>query len=219
VRGTPRPHRKLRARTSHLARDAEGRDHAAMRFLFLLVALTCAGLSVAFFGPVISLPLLASTGLVAFAAVLWILGWRRRPPVAWIVVDGSNVMYWEAETPSLDTVRHVLRAVESEGLVPVVWFDANVGYLISGTYLGPETLARKLGLRQGQVLVAPKGTPADPLLLEEAARLGARVVTNDRFRDWAADHPIVLEPGALVRGRVRDGLPTLAFDRGQSRAT
>jgi hypothetical protein len=189
-----------------------------MRLLLLLLALTCVGLSVAFFGPVLSLPLLASTVLAALAVVFWIVGWRRPPPVPWIVVDGSNVMYWEAETPSLDTVRLVLRAVEAEGLVPLVWFDANVGYLIGGAYLGPEKLAKKLRLRQGQVLVAPRGTPADPLLLEEAARLGARVVTNDRFRDWAAAHPIVLEPGVLVRGRVRDGMPTLMLDRPGSRA-
>jgi hypothetical protein len=182
-----------------------------MRLLLLLLALTCAGLSLAFFGPVPSLPLVASAVVAVLAAVFWVLGWRRRPPVPWIVVDGSNVMYWEAETPSLDTVRHVLRAVEAEGLVPLVWFDANVGYLVGGRYLRPEKLAKKLGLRQGQVLVAPSGTPADPLLLDEATRLGARVVTNDRFRDWAAAHPIVREPGMLVRGRVRDGTPTLAL--------
>jgi hypothetical protein len=197
---------------SRVARDRFARDPAAVRLLLFLLALTCAGLSVVFFGPILSLPLLASAVLAALAAVFWVRGWRRRPPIPWIVVDGSNVLYWEAETPSLDTVRQVLRAVEAEGLVPLVWFDANVGYLIGGKYLRPEMLARKLGLRQGQVLVAPSGTPADPLLLEEAARLGARVVTNDRFRDWAAAHPIVREPGVLVRGSVRDGTPRLALD-------
>ncbi len=184
-----------------------------MRLLFLLVALTCVGLSLAFFGPFLSVPLLVSAGLVVVAVLLLLAG--ARPPaaeVSWIVVDGSNVMYWDRETPSLDTVRQVLRAVEAEGLVPLVWFDANAGHVVEGRYLRPETLARKLGLRQGQVLVAPKGTPADPLLLDEAARLGARVVTNDRFRDWAEEHPMVQEPHRFVRGRVRDGVARLALD-------
>jgi hypothetical protein len=189
-----------------------------MRRLFLLVSLTCFGLSVAFFGPVLSVPLLLSTGMVAAAVVILLAGLlagrRRREEVPWIVVDGSNVMYWDRETPSLETVREVLRAVEAEGFVPLVWFDANAGHLVAGQYLRPEKLARKLGLRQGQVLVAPKGTPADPLLLEEAARLGVRVVTNDRFRDWAEDHPMVRDPERFVRGRVRDGVARLTHGEG-----
>ena len=59
-----------------------------------------------------------------------------------------------------------------------------------------------LSLAPVRVTVPAKGTLADPLLLEEAVRMGARVVTNDRFRDWAEAHPAVTEPGFLVGGRV-----------------
>jgi hypothetical protein len=178
-----------------------------MRALFLYVAVTLVGLSVVYFGPVLSAPLLVSLGLVAVA--LFVLWKPRCPKTPWIVVDGSNVMYWDGDKPSLMTVRHVLKAVEEAGFVPLVWFDANVGYLTQGTYLRPEALTRMLGLRRGQVSVAPKGTPADPLLLEEAVRLGARVVTNDRFRDWAEAHPQVGDPGFLIGGRVARGTVTL----------
>jgi hypothetical protein len=180
-----------------------------MRVYFFLVALICVFLSVAVFGPELSLPLAVSVGMVAVAVALLLRARRRAEPVPWIIVDGSNVMYWDRETPSLGTVREVLRAVEAEGFVPLVWFDANVGHVVAGRYLGPEKMAKQLGLQQGQVLVAPKGTPADPLLLEEAARLGVRVVTNDRFRDWAEDHPIVQDPERFVRGGVRDGVARL----------
>jgi hypothetical protein len=169
-----------------------------MRVYFFLVALICVFLSVAVFGPVLSLPLAVSVGMVAVAVALLLRARRRAEP-----------MYWDRETPSLGTVREVLRAVEAEGFVPLVWFDANVGHVVAGRYLGPEKMAKQLGLQQGQVLVAPKGTPADPLLLEEAARLGVRVVTNDRFRDWANDHPIVQDPERFVRGGVRDGVARL----------
>jgi hypothetical protein len=180
-----------------------------MRTTFFLISLICVFLSVVVFGPVLSLPLLISAGIAVVAVALLLRAPRPQEPVPWIIVDGSNVMYWDRETPSLETVREVLRAVEAEGFVPLVWFDANVGHVVAGRYLGPEKMAKTLGLQQGQVLVAPKGTPADPLLLEEAARLGAQVVTNDRFRDWANDHPIVQDPERFVRGGVRDGVARL----------
>lgn len=185
-----------------------------MRVHFLLVALICLVLSVAVFGPVLSLTFVLSAGMVVVAVVLLLLERRRTGSVRWIIVDGSNVMYWDRETPSLETVREVLRAVEAEGFVPLVWFDANAGHVVAGQYLRPEKLAKKLGLRQGQVLVAPKGTPADPLLLEEAARLGVPIVSNDRFRDWAEDHPMVQEPDRFVRGHLRDGVARLAHGGG-----
>jgi len=185
-----------------------------MRMLFLLLALASAGLSIALLGPVLSLPLIVSTVLVAVALVVLVVGGRTREEVPWIVVDGSNVMYWDGDKPSLMTVRHVLKALQDEGLVPLVWFDANAGYLTAGQYLRPEQLSRMLGLSWGQVVVAPKGVPADPLLLEEAARMGARVVTNDRFRDWVEDHPSVREPGFLVGGRMKGGVVTLRLGKG-----
>lgn len=144
------------------------------------------------------------------AAVALFLGLRRRRPAAdWIVVDGSNVMYWQGDMPQIKVVADVTDRLRARGLAPVVWFDANAGYLLSGAYMGPADLARPLGLPEAQVFVAPRGTPADPLLLAGAATLGARVVSNDRFRDWADQHPEVGRPGFLVRGRVIGGLVAL----------
>jgi hypothetical protein len=83
-----------------------------------------------------------------------------------------------------------------------VVFDANVGWKLVGRYLAEYELSDILGLPQDQVLVVPKGSPADPWLLTTARDFGARIVTNDRFRDWAEDHPEVATPGFLVRGGV-----------------
>ena len=97
--------------------------------------------------------------LIAALVILVVIAFfafRRRPRKRWIVIDGSNVLYW----------------------------------------------AGAINLPAKQVLVAPKGTPADPLLLEGAAMLKARVITNDRFRDWEEAHPEVREAGFLVRGRI-----------------
>jgi len=125
------------------------------------------------------------------------------------VIDGSNVMFWQDEVPSLSTVSAVVGEVKRAGLTPLVWFDANAGYKVADHYMNPRDLSRAIGISRKQVRVAPKGSPADPLLLEDAAKLGTGVVSNDRYRDWAEAFPSVTQPGVLVRGRVQGGTALL----------
>lgn len=155
----------------------------------------------------------------AFAARVPILRRRRRrrkagggsqpPQRRWVVIDGSNVMFWEDERPSLSTVSAVVGEVKKAGLTPLVWFDANAGYKVGDRYMNPRDLSRAIGVPIKQVRVAPKGSPADPLLLEDAAKLGTGVVSNDRYRDWAETYPSVTQPGVLVRGRMQGGAALL----------
>ena len=88
---------------------------------------------------------------------------------------------------------------------PVVWFDANVGYLVGDRYLGPSPLARSFGLSVRQVIVAPKGTPADPMVIEGARSLNARIVSKDRFRDWQDQFPEVRDADSFLRGSIENG--------------
>jgi hypothetical protein len=118
----------------------------------------------------------------------------------WILVDGSNVMHWEDNTPHIEPVRRVVTALKAQGLDPGVVFDANAGWKLFGRYLGERELCQLLDLPQDQVLVVPKGSPADPWLLTTARDFGARIVTNDRFRDWADAHPEIANPGFLIHG-------------------
>ncbi len=134
----------------------------------------------------------------------WWSRWRERR-AKWIAVDGSNVLYWQDETPSLQTVRQVVDALKRRGMRPVVWFDANVGYLVGDRYLGPSPLARSLGLPTRQVIVAPKGTPADPMVIEGARALNARIVSKDRFRDWQDQFPEVRDASSFLRGSIERG--------------
>lgn len=133
---------------------------------------------------------------------------RRRPPAArraWILVDGSNVMHWMDNTPRLDPLRGVVSELQRRGFTPGVVFDANAGWKLAGRYPDDADLARLSGLPAAQVLVVPKGTQADPWLLETARDHGARIVTNDRYRDWADRYPEVTRPGFLVPGGWRGG--------------
>lgn len=114
-------------------------------------------------------------------------------------------MHWRENAPDLGVVQEVVRAVAGQGFVPGVVFDANAGWKLFGRYLHDGEFARLLGLERRQVMVVPKGTPADPFLLQTAREFGAKIVTNDRFRDWAEAHPEVRQQGVLVRGGIREG--------------
>jgi hypothetical protein len=122
-----------------------------------------------------------------------------------IIVDGSNVLYWRDNTPDLATLRAVLDHLTAQGYAPGVVFDANAGYLITGRYRHHHAMGRLIGLPEDRVMVAPRGQPADPIILAAARDLGAPILTNDRYRDWAGAHPEIRRSGTRIRGGFHDG--------------
>ena len=118
----------------------------------------------------------------------------------YIIVDGSNVMHWNDGTPQLETLREVVHQLVARGFDPGVVFDANAGYLLTGKYQHHGAMGKLLGLSEERIMVVDKGNPADPTILAAAKDLGARIVTNDRYKDWADTHPEVHTSGHLVRG-------------------
>ena len=132
-------------------------------------------------------------------------GNRRLSTQNYLVIDGSNAMHWKDGTPQIDTLRDVVAQVAALGYTPGVVFDANAGHLITGKYQHHRAMGKLLGLPEDRIMVVDKGAPADPTILEAARFLGARIVTNDRYRDWADAHPEVNEPGYLIRGGYREG--------------
>jgi len=149
---------------------------------------------------------------VAFLVGLVLLVWaafsrpKATPKLAgkWAVLDGSNVMHWREGKPSLEPVIEVLTDLRRKGYTAGVVFDANAGYKLMGKYRHDGSLARTLGLPKERVMVVNKGEPADPMILTAARDMGALVITNDRFRDWAGQFPEVHKKGHLVRGGYRD---------------
>ncbi len=108
----------------------------------------------------------------------------RRVPRGPVVVDGSNVAWFDQESlaqgkPRLRHLLSVRRALWARGFFPVVLHaDANLPYFI-------DDKAGLLALRdQGELGLVDAGTVADEVLLRTAKLLGAPLVTNDRMEDW-----------------------------------
>lgn len=180
-------------------------------FVLILISIAIAGYSAVKDGPILS-DLVLLSAVMTFASLILlvraIVARLRRvagdaPP--WILVDGSNVMHWRDKTPQLATVQDVLQVLKARGFSPGVVFDANVGYKVAGRYQDDRELARILRLPEDRVLVVPKGSQADPYLLQSARDLGARVVTNDQYRDWSEEFPEIRNKGFLIGGGYRAG--------------
>ena len=151
--------------------------------------------------------LVALLALLLFRRFRGLVGDKRKQrslPDSAIVVDGSNVMYWGGDA-SAKTLVQVLRAVKAKGLNPIVFFDANVGYKLANCYYDEVKLAGVTGVPRKHILVADKGVVADEWILDFATKHGLRVVSNDRFRDWGVQFPLVKKKGRVMRGTYRDG--------------
>jgi hypothetical protein len=174
----------------------------------ILLLIGCAGTLVALTQPGLSDLLMLGAPWVLASLFLLVQAYlRARTQVAqhWIVVDGSNVMHWKEGRADMATTRAVTDRLKSLGYTPLVVFDANAGYKIAGSYKHDFALGRMLGLPANQVMVVPKGRPADPTILAAARDLGASVVSNDRYRDWAETYAEVKDPGFLIQGGYRTG--------------
>lgn len=100
-----------------------------------------------------------------------------------IVVDGTNVMYWDGETAQLDTLRCVVDYLVQRDIAPIVFLDASSRHHLKDKSLTEKGFARALGLPQKQVMVCPAGTEADVFILKFAKQEALPILSNDRFGD------------------------------------
>jgi hypothetical protein len=123
------------------------------------------------------------------------------------VVDASNVAMYEMDMmpthkpliASIDAVRHTLY---EHGYFPVIIVaDANLPHVIDD----PERLKRMRD--NGEVQVVHRGTQADEFIVQEAKRIGALIVSNDRMIEHDAD----LVPKARFDIGMTDGRATVHF--------
>ena len=122
-----------------------------------------------------------------------------------ILVDGSNVLFWGGDGPSAKVLSRVLRALEKKGYVPIVYFDANVGYVLADRFYNETKLAGLIDVQKRHICVVDKGVIADEAILAFASEHRLRVITNDNFRDWRVQFPHADKKGVLVGGTWQEG--------------
>lgn len=120
-----------------------------------------------------------------------------------LIIDGSNVAHEvpsEKGQPRVSNIVAMVRKVRELGYGPIVIVDASLRHEVDD----PDQLEALMD--QARVLQAPAGTDADFFILQSADQEGARIVSNDRFRDHVDRFPWVKErrvPYMLVRGEVQ----------------
>ena len=119
-----------------------------------------------------------------------------------VVIDGANVAYEERSAggkPKLSNLLKVRRELEERDFEAIIIVDASLKYDIDDQ----EQLEQLI--RSQEVRQVPAGTDADYFIIQFADQLDARVVTNDRYRDYAEQYPWVTErrmPYMIVKGEV-----------------
>jgi predicted nucleic acid-binding protein len=94
------------------------------------------------------------------------------------IIDGSNVAHsTEGGSARLDNLLLMRDKLAANGLEPIIVVDAALRHQID------DSAAYEKMVDDGALKQAPAGTDADYFILSFARELGARVVSNDRFRD------------------------------------
>jgi len=111
-----------------------------------------------------------------------------------ILVDGSNVLFWRGGQANRTVPLNVVQALRARRFVPRVYFDNSIGRHMTDAEL--DAVAALV-----EVIIAPRGTPADALLLGDCAAGRLQIVSNDRFRTWRGQYP-ALRNSTLVTGSI-----------------
>ena len=92
-------------------------------------------------------------------------------------------------------IEQAQRAAWREGYFPVhIIVDASLRYQIDR----PDQLMALI--ERGEIEMAPAGTSADALLIEETVRQHAVLLTNDRMHDWPAAKELEKRHVELIGG-------------------
>ena len=126
-----------------------------------------------------------------------------------VLVDAANVAHsTEGATAKLTNIRLVVAKLTEEGFRPLIVADAALRHQID------DKATYEQMIEDGVVKQAPAGTDADYFILSFAREMGARILTNDRFRDRAAE--FAAERDRVIRYMIVDGAVVLEH-RGKKR--
>ena len=123
-----------------------------------------------------------------------------------VVVDGSNLATEGRTLPSLRQLDEAVRAYAEEDpdAEIVVVVDASFEHRIDASERSQLVEAEL----HGEVVSPPAGAigRGDAFVLRIAERTGARVLSNDSFQEFHAEHPWLFDEGRLVGGKPVPGI-------------
>lgn len=138
-----------------------------------------------------------------------------------ILVDAANVAFFNRDAPnakaSIDNLLAMHQQLERLGYRPIFIADAALKYKVDDQ----QRLDRLE--QEGQILQAPAGTQSDYFLLALSTRENLPIVSNDVYRDRAAEFPEAVKrrvPFMIVEGDVlieRENLDRVEYSLRQAR--
>ena len=122
-----------------------------------------------------------------------------------IVIDGTNVLYWDGDGADLMTLQCIIAYLRQKNYNPFVFLDASSRHHLGDKSLNEKSFAKALGLGQDRVMVCPAKTEADAFILRFAKQEGLPVLSNDRF----GDRSDLAKGLKIVKGVMANGRPLL----------
>ena len=121
------------------------------------------------------------------------------------LLDGSNILHWgkAGRGVSLRPVLAIAEELKRRGESYQVYFDASARHLLKSAAGELEQYEKLLADDPDHFQQVPAGTRADDFLLLIASQdSSARIMTQDRFKDYADRYPQVVRADRLLPGMV-----------------
>ncbi len=125
------------------------------------------------------------------------------------IFDGSNIYHFGLEHGAgARPLKALVQNLRADGYRIVCFFDANIYFTLreNGDFLRGEPfwiriLQAVFDLKATEIYVVPSGIQADRFIVETLSHLPVSfAVTNDRFRDYAADYDFLLKDNDWRKG-------------------
>lgn len=116
------------------------------------------------------------------------------------LLDASNILHWDNNTPKLDCVLAITRALENAGAKYIAVFDASARHKLT-TAADRQHLERLFQNDPQHFTQVPAGSCTDEFLLMRANRnIDSVIITNDNFRNYKENYPWVCDKSRVIKG-------------------
>ncbi|MDY6930820.1 MAG: replication protein A [Halobacteriota archaeon] len=116
-----------------------------------------------------------------------------------LVIDASNVAYWEDAKPKLRSLLVVLDKLDDLGIPYLCVVGPRLRHVIDDR-VGLENL-----FKRSNVIQSPAKKDADIFVIDYAIKYEAKILSNDQYSEYCKEYPMLLEKGRIIEGLIFDG--------------